>query len=73
MADEETPPPEDSWKNRRKMAWGAFLSLIAILLAMLYHILFKDGDPVSWTGIAGTIITAGPSSYSLGLSEGPAI
>ena len=59
MAEEaELPEKEDNWKNRRAMAWGAFLSLIAILLAMLYDILIKDGDPTTWTGIAGTIITA---------------
>jgi len=57
MADEEQPA-QASWKNRRRMAWGAFLSLIVIVTAMLYHIMFKGGDPTSWTGIAGTIITA---------------
>jgi len=56
MSDEEQA--QASWKNRRRMAWGAFFSLIVILAAMLYHIVFKDGDPTSWSGIAGTIIMA---------------
>lgn len=55
MTDEQS---QASWKNRRRMAWGAFWSLIIIVLAMLFHIMFKEGDPTSWTGIAGTIITA---------------
>jgi len=52
--------PEDkaqaSWKNRRRMAWLAFFGLMMMVLGMLYHILFKEGDPTSWTGIMSTII-----------------
>jgi len=45
-----------SWKNRRRMAWFSFLGLFMMVLGMLFHILVKDGDPTSWTGIMSTII-----------------
>lgn len=50
--------PQVSWKNRRRMAWWAFIGLMMILIGMMYHILFKGGDPNNWTGIAATIIAA---------------
>jgi len=38
------------------MAWMAFCGLFLMVLGMLFHILVKDGDPTSWTGIMSTII-----------------
>ncbi len=53
MTDEQG---QASWKNRRRMAWLAFFGLMLMVAGMLYHILFKGGDPASWTGIMSTII-----------------
>ena len=57
MTDEEQQA-KASWKNRRRMAWLAFLGLMMMVVGMLYHILIKGGDPSSWTGIMSTIIFA---------------
>ena len=46
-----------SWKNRRRMAWLAFLGLFLFLLGIIYRLLFAGDDPSNWTGLGSTVLS----------------
>ena len=44
-----------TWKNRRRMAWLAFGTILLIAAAAVFRLSLGD-DPNTWTGIVGILM-----------------
>lgn len=48
--------PVDLWKNRRKMAWIAFATLVGFTIGIGIRLFVFADDPNSWVAIASMTI-----------------
>lgn len=49
-------PQADNFKNRRKIAWLGAGMLVLLTGTMCGDVLWSDGTPAEWTGIATMVI-----------------
>jgi len=56
--EQQHPDPSTRFKNRRRMAWGAFLTLVVFAFGLAVRLFIMGDEPEPWTVIANVVLGA---------------